>query len=229
MARKLPESLHVALIMGSKGLSNLLKQKIARRPGTTSCQPAAAEQAGSHIYPTISRYFLGQWHFLLGEFPEALSHFEAALAISEQTAGETSSNPACCFGRPRPRRGSGFTMRRSSTSAATSTSSNGVGSIEGLAWFPSRGVAHRIRGLLLAKQKAFADASDEFARSLELLRGPRLQARPSSHARRRWASASSSAAGRCEARQAFETAATCFREMGFTFELQQTLRLLEGA
>jgi hypothetical protein len=43
-----------------------------------------AEAAGSHIYTTFSRYFLGQSHFLLGEFSEALVHFEAALAIAEQ-------------------------------------------------------------------------------------------------------------------------------------------------
>ena len=102
-----------------------------------------------------------------------------------------------------------------------------VGAIEGLAWFPSRGVAHRIRGLLLTKQNAFADASKEFARSVELL---------AAHGYKPDLARTHIAVGECEqqrgrpleARHAFETAATCFREMGFTFELQQTLRLLEG-
>ena len=103
-----------------------------------------------------------------------------------------------------------------------------VGAIEGLAWFPSRGVAHRIHGLLLSRQKAFAEASEEFARSLELL---------AAHGYKPDLARTHIALGECErqrgrsreARHAFETAATCFREMGFTFELQQTLRLLEGA
>jgi hypothetical protein len=103
-----------------------------------------------------------------------------------------------------------------------------VGAIEGLAWFPSRGVVHRIRGLLLTRQKAFAEASVEFARSGELL---------AAHGYKPDLARMHVALGECErergrspeARQAFETAATCFREMGFTFELQQTLRQLESA
>jgi tetratricopeptide (TPR) repeat protein len=85
MAQRLPETLHVALMKGSRGLAHLLKQKSAGDLELLRASLAAAEQAGSHIYRTISRYFLGQWHFLVGEFAEALSHFEAALAISAQT------------------------------------------------------------------------------------------------------------------------------------------------
>jgi predicted ATPase len=85
MARKLPESLHVALMMGSKGLSRLLKQKSPADFELLHASLTASEEAGSHIYRTISRYLLGQCQFLVGEFQDALNHFEAALAISAQT------------------------------------------------------------------------------------------------------------------------------------------------
>jgi hypothetical protein len=88
-------------------------------------------------------------------------------------------------------------------------------------------VAHRIRGLLLSKQKAFAAASEEFARSVELLQA---------HGYKPDLARTHIAVGSCEqqrgrtreARQAFETAETCFRQMGFTFELQQAQHLLDS-
>jgi hypothetical protein len=102
-----------------------------------------------------------------------------------------------------------------------------VGTLEGWLGFRHAGVAHRIRGLLLTKQRAFADASEEFVRSLELL---------AAHGYKPDLARTHFAVGECEqqrgrpleARHAFERGATCFREMGFTFEMQQTLRLLEG-
>jgi hypothetical protein len=58
-----------------------------------------------------------------------------------------------------------------------------VGPLEGLAWFPSRGVAHRVRGIILAKQGAFEAASAQFSESLELLAAlSRLHPRPGAHA-----------------------------------------------
>ena len=67
-ARKLPESLHVALMLGSKGLSRLLKQKSTADFELLRASLAASEDTGSHIYQTISRYLLGQSQFWLANF-----------------------------------------------------------------------------------------------------------------------------------------------------------------
>jgi tetratricopeptide (TPR) repeat protein len=227
MACKLPESLHVALIMGSKGLSHLLKQRSPNDLELLRASLAAAEQAGSHIYRTISHYFLGQWHSLVGEFPEALGHFEAALAISGQTGRGSLFQPGLLLWMAEAEARLGLHDAALQHVCRYDHLIQRVGAIEGLAWFPSRGVAHRIRGLLLTKQNAFADASKQFARSVELL---------AAHGYKPDLARTYIAAGECEqqrgrqleAREAFETGATYFREMGFTFELKQTLRLLEG-
>jgi tetratricopeptide (TPR) repeat protein len=225
MARRLPESLHVALMMGSKGLSNLLKQETPRDLDLLRASLQAAEGAGSHIYTTFSHYLLGQAQFLLGEFAEALIHFEAALAIAEQSGNLFQPGTLLWTAEAEARLG----LHDAALQHVCRYDHliQRVGAIEGLAWFPSRGVAHRIRGLLLTKQNAFADASEEFARSLELL---------AAHGYKPDLARTHIAVGECEqqrdrpreARRAFETGATCFREMGFTFELQQTLRLLDG-
>jgi hypothetical protein len=89
-------------------------------------------------------------------------------------------------------------------------------------------VAHRIRGLLLTKQRAFEAASAQFAQSLELL---------AAHGYKPDLARTHVAVGELElernraqeAREAFERASNCFREMGFTFELQQTQRMLEAS
>jgi tetratricopeptide (TPR) repeat protein len=226
MARRLPESLHVALIMGSRGLSNLHQQKALGDLDLLRASLQAAEAAGSHIYTTFSRYFLGQWHFLLAEFSEALIHFEAALAIAEQPGNLF--QPATLLWTAETEARLGLHDAACAHLCRYEQLIERLGSLEGLAWFPSRGVAHRIHGLLLTRRKAFSEACDEFDRSLELL---------AAHGYKPDLARTHVALGECErergrspeARRAFETAATCFREMGFTCELQRTLRRLEDA
>jgi class 3 adenylate cyclase/tetratricopeptide (TPR) repeat protein len=226
MARRLPETLHVALMMGSKGLSNLLKQKTPGDLDLLRASLRAAEAAGSNIYTTISRYFLGQWHFLLGEFSEALVQFEATLAIAEQPGNLFQPGTLLWTAETEARLGlhDAALMHLCRYERLIER----AGALEGLAWFPSHGVAHRIHGLLLSRRKCFAEASEQFARSLEVLEA---------HGYKPDLARTHIALGECErergrsreARHAFETAASRFREMGFTFELRQTLRLLEGA
>ena len=224
-ARKLPEAVHLALVVGCRGLSNLLKQKSQVDLELLRASVLAAEGAESHIYMTFSRYFLGQGHFLLGEVAEALREFEIALAIAEPTGNLFRPAMLLCAAETEARLGLHDAAREHLRRYEKIIEQ--VGAIEGLAWFPSRGMAHRVHGLLLARRKAFAEASLEFARSLELL---------ASHGYKPELARTHVALGEFEvergqlraARQAFETAATCFREMGFTFELQQTLHSLEG-
>jgi tetratricopeptide (TPR) repeat protein len=224
IARKLPETLHVTLIMGSKGLSNLLKQKAPGDLDLLRASLQAAEAAGTHIYSTFSRYFLGQWHFLLGEFSEALVHFEAALAIAEQPGNLF--QPGTLLWAAETESRLGLLDAALAHLCRYEQLIEHAGDLEGLAWFPSRGVAHRIHGLVLTHRKAFAEAHVEFSRSLDLL---------VAHGYIPDLARTHVALGECErergrwreARQAFETAATSFREMGFTLELQQTLRQLE--
>jgi len=226
MARRLPESLHVALMMGSKGFSELLRHKSGDLE-LLRASLAAAEQAGSYIYRIISRYLLGLSQLLVGEFQEALNHFEAALAIAGQSGKGNLFEP-------------GLLLSTSETEAKLGRLDDAldhiqhydeliqqVGSLEGLAWFPSRGVAHRVRGIILTNHRAFEAASAQFTRSLELLKAhgykpdlARTLVALGEHELERSRTQ--------EARQAFEKAANCFREMGFTFELQQTQRLLEA-
>jgi class 3 adenylate cyclase/tetratricopeptide (TPR) repeat protein len=226
MARKLPETLHLALMMGSRGLSNLVKQKTPGELDMLRACLQAAEEAESHIYKTIGRYFLGQGHFLIGEFAEALVHFEAALAIAEQPGNLF--QPAVLLWTAETEARLGLLDASLEHLRRYDQLIEQVGELEGLAWFPSRGVAHRIRGLLLSRQKSFAEAAEQFAKGLELL---------AAHGYRPDLARTHVALGECErqrgrsreARQAFETATTYFREMGFAFELQQTLGLLEDS
>jgi class 3 adenylate cyclase/tetratricopeptide (TPR) repeat protein len=227
MARRLPESLHLALIMGSKGLSGLLKQKSPSNFELLHASLAASEEAGSHIYRIISRYLLGQWHFLVGDFQIALNHFDTAFAIAGETGRGNLFQP-------------GLLLWTSETEAKLGCLDDAldhierydellqqVGPLEGLAWFPSRGMANRIRGIILTKQRALEAAATQFSESLKLLAAhgykpdlARTHAALGEHELER---------GRTqEARQAFETAAGCFKDMGFTFELQQMQRLLEA-
>ena len=95
-----------------------------------------------------------------------------------------------------------------------------VGSVEGLAWFPSRGVAHRVYGVIAGRRGEPAKALAQFERSLALLAAhgykpdlARTYVALGEFERDR---------GRAhEAREAFERATAAFREMGFTFELNR--------
>ena len=67
--------------LAARGIEHHILPWNDARPGASL---QAAEGIGSHIYTTFSRYLLGQGHYLLAEFSEALVDFEAALAIAEQ-------------------------------------------------------------------------------------------------------------------------------------------------
>jgi class 3 adenylate cyclase/tetratricopeptide (TPR) repeat protein len=227
LARKLPESLHLALMTGSRGLSNLLTQKTQGDLDLLRGSLRAAEEAAHHIYTTISHYLLGQGHFLLGDFAAAIGEFEATLAIAAQTGNLFLPGTLLWTAETETRLG------RHDAALEHVVRYEGLiertGPLEGLAWFPSRGVAHRIRGLVLAAREDFTAASAEFARSVELLAAhgykpdlARTHVALGDLERRHGRSR--------EARHAFETAAMSFREMGFAFELHQTARLLnEGS
>jgi tetratricopeptide (TPR) repeat protein len=227
MARRLPESLHLALMMGSKGLSRLLKQKSSADLELLRASLVASEETGSHIYRTISHYLLGQWHFLVGESQDALSHFEAALAIAGQTGNLF--EPALLLWTAEAEAKLGRFDAALEHLRRYDHRIQKVGALEGLAWFPSQGqgVAHRIRGVLLTHQRAFAAASAEFTQALELL---------TAHGYMPDLARTQVAVGEYElergqpqnARKALEMAASCFHQMGFTFELQQTQRMLEA-
>jgi tetratricopeptide (TPR) repeat protein len=228
IARRLPESLHVALMMSSRGLSHLLKHKSPADFELLRTSLAASEEAGSHIYRIISRYLLGQSQFLVGAFQDALNHFEVALAIAGQIGRGNLFQPGLLLWTAEAEAKLGLFDAALDHLRRYDHLIQRVGAVEGLAWFPSRGVAHRIRGLLLAKQQAFEAASAQFTQSLELLAAhgyipdlARTHVAVGEYELER---------GRAQqARKAFEIAATCFKEMGFTFELQQMQCLLESS
>jgi len=226
IARRLPEGadlVHLALMKGSIGLSHLFKRRTQAYLDMLAESLEAAERAGSHIYTTISHYLLGQGHFLAGDPTSAITHFETTLGIAEQTrnlflpgallwTAETQAR----LGRPAE---AIDTLQRYQTVIDT------VGSLEGLAWFPSRGVCHRVYGLVFTEAGELARAAQEFDRSLALLTADgyrpdlartllafgelrRRQGRPA------------------EAQELFTRAASQFRDMEFTFEMEHALGLL---
>jgi len=228
MARKLPESLHLALMMGSKGLSGLLKQKSLADLELLRASLAASEEAGSHIYRIISHYLLGQWHFLVGELQDALTHFETALAIAGQTGRGNLFQPGLLLWAAETEAKLGLLDAALDRTQCYDELVEQVGPLEGLAWFPSRGVAYRIRGIVHTKHRAFEAASHQFTKSLELL---------AAHGYKPDLARTLVSVGECElehgrncqAHAAFDKALAYFKEMGFTLELQRTQRLLEGA
>ena len=228
MARRLPESLHLALMLGSKGFSGLLKEKSLADLALLRGSLVASEEAGSHIYRIISHYLLGQWQFISGEYQDALNHFEAALSVAGQTGRGNLFQPGLLLWLAESEVKLGLSDSALNQLRRYEDLIQRVGSLEGLAWFPSRGAVHRIRGLLLAKQGAFAAASAEFTQSLELL---------TAHRYRPDLARTQVAVGEyelernrpLEAHHAFARAANSFREMGFTFELQQIQLRLQAS
>ena len=227
MARKLPESLHLALMLGSKGFSGLLRQKSLADLQLLRASLVASEEAESHIYRIFSHYLLGQCQFLAGESQDALNHFEAALIIAGQTGRGNLFQPGLLLGMAEAEVKLGLSDSALNHLRRYDDLIQRVGSLEGLAWFPSRGVAYRIRGLLLSKQGEFEAASSELTQGLELL---------AAHHYMPDLARTHVAVGEyelernqpLEAHRAFERAANSFREMGFTFEFQQVQRLLEA-
>jgi tetratricopeptide (TPR) repeat protein len=226
LARTLPESLHLALISGSRGLTNLLRHPTQGDLDLLRSSVRAAEEAGHHIYTTISRYLLGQGQFLLGDFSAAIGELEATLAIAEQTGNLFLPGALLWTAETEARLGRHDAALEHV--ARYERLIERTGSLEGLAWFPSRGVVHRIRGLLLARRDDVTGASAQLAQSIELL---------AAHGYKPDLARTHVALGELErqcgrvreAREAFEAAARGFREMGFTYELHQTTRLIDEA
>jgi tetratricopeptide (TPR) repeat protein len=227
IARRLPEGsdlVHLALMKGSIGLSHLFKRRTQAYLDLLAESLEAAERAGSHIYTTISHYMLGQGHFLAGDLASAITHFETTLGIAEQTRNLFLPGALLWTAETQARLGRSTeaidTLQRYQAVIDT------VGSLEGLAWFPSRGVCHRVYGLVFAEAGELARAAQEFDQSVALLTAHgyrpdlartlvafgelrRRQGRPA------------------EARELFTRAAGRFRDMEFTFEMERALGLLE--
>jgi class 3 adenylate cyclase/tetratricopeptide (TPR) repeat protein len=227
MARRLPESLHMALILGSKGFSGLLKRKSTADLELLRASLVASEEAGSHIYRIISHYLLGQWHFLVGELQVALNHFGTAFAIAGQTGRGNLFQPGLLLWTSETEARLGLLDDALEHIQRYDELIQQVGPLEGLAWFPSSGVAHRVRGIVLTKQREFEAASTQFIRSVELL-GAHGYKPDLARTHMAVAEYELERSQMQEAHQAFEKAANYFREMGFTFELQQTECLLES-
>ena len=226
-AKELPEGsdvLHLALMKGSIGFSHLLKRTTESYLDMLRESLNAAERVGSHIYTSISQYLLGQGYFLVEDFSRALAHFQATLDIALE-----SHNPHL----------PGALLWTAETAARLGQHDEALdhlrayealvekaGSLEGLAWFPSRGVCHRVYGIVFARRGDAANAAQQFEQSIETL---------SEHGYRPDLARSYVARGEfqrdqgrlAEARDSIEKAASEFREMGFTLEQRRALELLE--
>jgi len=228
IAKAFPEGADIVqmeLTKGSIGLSHLLKGDWEVEVGLDWLRESleAAERVSHHIYTTIGRYLLAQGYFLVGDLPRALSHFEATLAVAEETGN---------LFRP------GALLWTAETEARLHRADEAldhlrryeelierVGPLEGLAWFPSRGVADRVHGLVLAQRGDLEAAAQRLERSAATL---------AEHGYRPDLARTLVALGQIrrdqgrlsEAQQAFEQAMGLFREMGFGRELDQTLALM---
>jgi len=225
IARRLPKGSDVvlrALMKGSIGLSHLLKQQTETHFEMLRESHREAQKAGSHIYTTISRFFLGQGYFLKGDLLRALTHFEAAIRIIEKTENLFYPNVLLWIAETESRLGrlqeAMSHLRRYESIIETH------GSIEGLAWFPSHGVFHRVVALIAQQQADPVKAMDHFGQSVNILAE---QGYKPDLARTYLALGlfQQDQAQPDEARESLEKAATGFREMGFTVELNQTLDL----
>jgi class 3 adenylate cyclase/tetratricopeptide (TPR) repeat protein len=225
IAKRLPEGsdvVHGALVNGSIGFSHLLKRKTETHLEMLRESLREAERAASLIYTMISRHLLGEAYFLVGDLPQALSQFKTALTIIEQK--ELHFHPAVLLWTAE-------TETRLGRPDAAIPHLNRYealiekhGSLEGLAWFRSYGVLHRVKALIAQQQAAFDQAKKHFEQSIKLL---------SAHGYKPDLARTYQALGQfqldqrqtAEARESLGQAADLFREMGFTLELNQTLNL----
>jgi len=228
IAKALPEGadiVQMGLTKGAIGLSHLLKSDWEVEVGLDWLRESleAAERVGHHIYTTVGRYLVAQGYFLVGDLPRALSHFEAALAVAEETGN---------LFRP------GALLWTAETEARLHRADEAlghlrryeelierVGPLEGLAWFPSRGVADRVHGLVLAQRGDLEGAAQRLERSAATLAEHGY--RPD--LARTWVAlgqARRDQGALSEAQHAYEQAIALFREMGFGRELDQTLALM---
>jgi tetratricopeptide (TPR) repeat protein len=227
IAKSLPEGsdvIHLAFLKGSIGFSHLLRRQTDTHLEILLESLQEAERAGSHIYTTISHYLLGQGYCLAGDLSQALSHFKAALDITEQTETLFSLGLLLWIAETETRLGRPDAAMPHLNRYESLIEKHG--SLEGLAWFPSQGVSHRVYALVAHQQAAPDKAATHFEQSLRLL---------SAHGYKPDLARTYLALGQfkrdhgqpAEARVALEKAASGFREMGFTFELNQTLDLLK--
>ena len=186
--------------------------------------PCLYERAASLIYATISRYLLGQGYYLVNDLPQALSQFKVVLTITEQK--DLLFKPAVLLWVAETKTRLGRPDAAIPHLDRYEALVEKHGSLEGLAWFPSYGVFHRAKALIAQQQAAPDQAAHHFAQSLQLL---------SAHGYKPDLARTYQALGQfkldqgqsAEAQEAVEKAATAFREMGFTLELNQTLSLLK--
>ena len=227
IAKRLPEGsdvLHGALIKGSIGFSHLLKRKTETHLEMLRESLREAERAASLIYSMISRYLLGQGYYLVGDLPQAVSQFKAALTIIEQK--ELLLHPGVLLWTAETETRLGRPDAATPLLDRYEALIKKHGSIEGLAWFPSYGVCHRVHALIAQQQAAPDQAARHFEQSLQLLsaHGYKPDLARTYQALGQFNLAQGQAA---EARVALQKAADLFREMGFTLELNQTLSLLK--
>ncbi len=170
-AHELPQGLdvvHLALMKGSMALSHLLKRETNAYLASLRESLEVAERASSHIYTTISQYFLGQGYFLVGDFSRALAHFHATLTIAQQTGNLFLPDGLLWTAETEARlrhHGEALGHLRSYEELVEKR-----GSLEGLTWFPSHGVCHRVYGIVFAQQGDAEHATQHFERSLQVLR-----------------------------------------------------------
>ncbi|MBI3326490.1 MAG: AAA family ATPase [Nitrospinae bacterium] len=226
-AKEMPQGsdvVHLALIKGAIGLSHLLQRATDAYLAMLHESLEAAAQASSHIYTAISQYSLGQAYFLVGDFSRALAHFHATLTNAQQTRNLFLPGALLWTAETEAqlhRHEEALSHLRSYEDLVEK-----VGSLEGLAWFPSQGVCHRAYGMVLGQQGEAENAMQHFDRSIQVLRDhgykPDL-------ARTYVAQAEFQRdQGRLsEARASLEREAELFREMGFGLELGRTLNITE--
>src|SRR5262249_18683174 len=147
----------------------------------------------------------------LGEFRESLNQFETAFAIAGQTGIGNLFQPGLLLGTAEAEAKLGFLDRALDHIQRYDELIQQVGPLEGSSSFPSPGAAHRGRGIILTKQSAFEAAATQFSESLNLL---------AAHGYKPDLARTHVAVGEYElersrpheARQAFETAASSFKD-----------------
>jgi tetratricopeptide (TPR) repeat protein len=227
IAKMLPEgsdAVHGALIKGSIGISHLLKRKTDTHLEMLRESLREAERAASLIYTMISRYLLGQGYYLVGDLPQALSQFKAALSIIEQK--DLLFHPAVLLWIAETETRLGHPDAAAPHLDRYEALIEKHGSLEGLAWFPSYGVFHRVKALIAQQQAEPDQAARQFAQSVQLL---------SAHGYKPDLARTYQALGQfkldqgqsAEAKESLDNAADLFREMGFTLELNLTLSIIK--
>jgi tetratricopeptide (TPR) repeat protein len=219
-------AVHGALLAGSTALTNLL----TGQQETHGCLDvlreslAALERVGHHVLAAVGHHLLAQGYVVVGDHPSARPHFEVLLRASELTRV---IRPGALLGIAETEAQLGRAGEAVDHLRAYEALIGEVGSIEGLAWMPSAGVADRIHGLLLGRQGRVDEALQRLGQGIKLLAEHGY--RPD--LARTWATLGRlhRDGGRLrEARACLETAAHHYREMGFGLELRRVLGELDS-